>query len=101
MSETTPCSARAADPVRRQVITGVAIAFVGLAAGSLVGRNAEPVPNQRIVQAWRPASWDPDVYSMVRFEIKGQPSGSTVVLDHTGFPGGHARHREPLKRFLS
>ena len=27
--------------------------------GLIVGRNIELVPNQRIVQAWRPSSWDP------------------------------------------
>ena len=34
--------------------------------GQIVGRNVELVPNQRFVQAWRPASWDPGVYSIVR-----------------------------------
>jgi activator of HSP90 ATPase len=77
--------------------------------GLIVGRNVELVPNQRIVQAWRPASWDPGVYSIVKFELKGQPSKTTVVLDHTGFPEGDFRHLdsgwyerywEPLKRFL-
>ena len=39
--------------------------------GKLIeGRNIELVPNQRIVQAWRPASWEPGLYSIVRFELK-------------------------------
>ncbi len=59
-------------------------AFTGLAAeidpkaggafsmfgGLIVGRNIELVPDQRIVQAWRPANWDPGVYSIVKFELK-------------------------------
>ncbi len=78
--------------------------------GLIVGRNIELVPNQRIVQAWRPASWDPGLYSVVRFELKGQGSGTKVVLDHTGFPEGSFRHLnsgwfvrywEPLKKFLA
>jgi activator of HSP90 ATPase len=99
-------------------------AFTGLAAqidateggaftmfgGMIVGRNVELVRDQRIVQAWRPASWKPGVYSIVRFELTPAPSGTTVVLDHTGFPEGdfdgldsgwHERYWEPLYKFLS
>jgi len=77
--------------------------------GLVVGRNIELVPNQRIVQAWRPKSWDPGIYSLVKFELKTQAPQTTVVLDHTGFPEGNFRHLdsgwyerywEPLKKFL-
>jgi activator of HSP90 ATPase len=99
-------------------------AFTGLAAeidpkaggsfsmfgGLIVGRNIELVADQRIVQAWRPANWDPGVYSIVKFELKTRGSGATVVLDHTGFPEGdfghlnpgwYERYWEPLKKFLA
>jgi activator of HSP90 ATPase len=78
--------------------------------GMIVGRNVELVPNQRIVQAWRPASWDPGIYSIVKFELKPQGSETKVVLDHTGFPQGAfdhldpgwgMRYWEPLKKFLA
>jgi len=78
--------------------------------GLIVGRNVELVPNQRIVQAWRPTHWDPGVYSLVKFELKGQGTQTTIVLDHTGFPEGNFRHLdsgwyirywEPLKKFLA
>jgi activator of HSP90 ATPase len=78
--------------------------------GLIVGRNVELIANQRIVQAWRPASWDAGVYSIVKFELKEQGSGTRVVLDHTGFPEGkfggldsgwHERYWEPLKKFLA
>lgn len=78
--------------------------------GLIVGRNIELVPNQRIVQAWRPKSWDPGIYSLVKFELKRQDQHTTVVLDHTGFPEGSFRHLdsgwyerywEPLKKFLA
>jgi activator of HSP90 ATPase len=78
--------------------------------GKIVGRNVELVPGQRIVQAWRPASWDPGVYSIVKFELEEQGSHTRVVLDHAGFPEGsfrtldsgwHTRYWEPLKKFLT
>jgi len=63
-----------------------------LFGGQIVGRNVELITSQRIVQAWRPAHWTPGVYSIVKFELKPNGSGSTLVLDHTGFPEGLADH---------
>jgi activator of HSP90 ATPase len=63
-----------------------------LFGGQIVGRNIELITNQRIVQAWRPAHWTPGMYSIVKFELKPNGSGSTLVLDHTGFPEGMADH---------
>ena len=57
--------------------------------GRIVGRNVELVPDQRIVQAWRPAYWPPGVYTVVKFELKEQGSQTRVNLDHTGFPEGN------------
>ena len=63
--------------------------------GKLIeGRNIELVPNQRIVQAWRPVAWEPGLYSIVRFELKPHNSETTIVLDHTGFPEGDFAHLE-------
>jgi len=61
-----------------------------LFGGQIKGRNVELVPNQRIVQAWRPGHWDPGVYSIVRFELKPRGAESTLILDHAGFPAGDA-----------
>lgn len=79
--------------------------------GKLIeGRNIELVPNQRIVQAWRPTAWEPGLYSIVRFELKPHNSETTIVLDHTGFPEGDYAHLEwgwnshywqPLKKSFS
>ena len=63
-----------------------------LFAGQIAGRNVELVPNQRIVQAWRPTHWDPGIYSIVKFELKPRDTESTLVLDHTGFPEGLYEH---------
>jgi activator of HSP90 ATPase len=76
----------------------------------IVGRNVELVPNQRIVQAWRPTHWDPGVYSIVEFELKPKESGTLVVLNHKGFPEGDFDHLEwgwqthywePLRKYFS
>jgi activator of HSP90 ATPase len=67
------------------------------------------VPNERIVQAWRPQSWKPGVYSIVKFELADEGAGTKLVLDHTGFPDGTAEHLaggwkvnywEPLEKYL-
>ena len=104
------------DPKQFAAFTGMAAEIsrdaggvFSIFGGLIVGRNIELVPNQRIVQAWRPSNWDPGIYSLVRFELKAQGPQTTVVLDHTGFPEGSFRHLdpgwyerywEPLKRFL-
>ena len=77
--------------------------------GMIVGRNVELIHSQRIVQAWRPTHWDPGVYSVVKFELKPQGSGTMLMLDHTGFPEGEydslfkgwgLRYWDPLKKYL-
>jgi activator of HSP90 ATPase len=78
--------------------------------GMIEGRNVEIISGQRIVQAWRPTSWDQGVYSIVHFELKAGGAGTILVLDHTGFPEGdfdhldpgwYARYWNPLKKFLA
>ncbi len=78
--------------------------------GKIVGRNIELVPDQRIVQAWRPASWEPGVYSVVRFELQTNGTQTKLILDHTGFPEGNyghlnegwkMRYWQPLEKYLS
>jgi activator of HSP90 ATPase len=77
--------------------------------GKIVGRNIELAPDQRIVQAWRPASWDPGEYSIVKFELKPEGSQTKLVLDHAGFHEGDFGHFdsgwrehywEPLAKYL-
>jgi activator of HSP90 ATPase len=81
-----------------------------LFGGQILGRNVELITNQRIVQAWRPASWTPGVYSIVKFELLPRDSGSTLLLDHTGFPAGladhldsgwHTHYLDTLQKFLA
>jgi activator of HSP90 ATPase len=81
-----------------------------LFGGHIVGRHVELVPNERIVQAWRVATWDAGVYSIAKFELIEQGSGTKLVFDHAGFPKGDGEHLaegwkanywEPLEKFLA
>ena len=59
---------------------------------------------------WRASAWPDGVYSVARFELEADDSGTQVVFDHTGFPddqrdhlaaGWDANYWEPLARHLS
>ncbi len=54
--------------------------------GHIEGRSVELVPSLRIVQAWRNAAWEPGQYSLVRFELRPNGTGTELTFDHTGFP---------------
>ncbi len=62
--------------------------------GHIVGRNVELAPESKglIVQAWRTVDWPEGVYSIARFELKPQGSGTHLVFDHVGFPEGLRDH---------
>lgn len=75
----------------------------------IVGRQIELVPDRRIVQAWRVASWAPGVYSLTRFELLERGAATQLVFDHTGFPAGtaqdlasgwYAHYWEPMRKML-
>jgi activator of HSP90 ATPase len=105
------------DAKKFAAMTGLAATIDPAAGGSfsmfgglIVGRNVELVPDKMIVQAWRPTHWAPGVYSMVKFELRPQGSGTLVVLDHSGFPEGDydhllagwdAHYWEPMKKFVA
>jgi uncharacterized protein YndB with AHSA1/START domain len=78
--------------------------------GHIFGRQVELVPNERIVEAWRVVDWTPGIYSIARFALTEQGSGTKLLFDHTGFPQGLAQHLadgwranywEPLAKFLA
>jgi activator of HSP90 ATPase len=77
--------------------------------GHIVGRQIELVPNERIVQAWRVATWNRGVYSIAKFELMAKGSSTKLVFDHVGFPDGQGQHLaegwkanywEPLEKYL-
>jgi activator of HSP90 ATPase len=81
-----------------------------LFGGYITGRHIELVPNELVVQAWRTGSWDRGVYSIVRFELGEQGTGTKILFDHAGFPKGQADHLaagwqanywSPLEHFLA
>jgi activator of HSP90 ATPase len=91
-------------------ITAVAGSAFSLFGGYVSGRQIELVPNERIVQAWRAGGWGPGAYSIARFDLVEDGSGTRIVFDHLGFPRGQAQHLaagwkvnywEPLEKFLA
>ena len=78
--------------------------------GLIVGMQIELVPDERIVQAWRPAYWKPGNYSIVKFALSDSDSSTKLTLDHRGFPDGDGQslldgwkknYWEPLQKFLA
>ncbi len=78
--------------------------------GQIVGRHVELVPDTRIVQAWRPASWAEGVYSIARFELTAEAGKTKLVFDQDGVPDAAAEHLEggwkamywePLHKYLA
>ena len=60
--------------------------------GHITGRILELVPDQRIVEAWRVVDWPAGVYSIARFDISIEGSGTRVTFEHVGFPEGLKKH---------
>lgn len=81
-----------------------------LFGGYIMGRHVELVPNKRIIQAWRTASWEAGQYSLATFELSDHAEGARLVFDQKGFPesegehltaGWHSHYWEPLAKYLS
>jgi uncharacterized protein YndB with AHSA1/START domain len=90
-------------------ISGEVGGAFSLFAGNITGRHIELVPNERIVQAWR-SGWKPGEYSIVKFVLVEEGSGTRIIFDQRGFPDGTASHLaagwklnywEPLEKYLS
>ncbi|MBS1600619.1 MAG: SRPBCC domain-containing protein [Bacteroidetes bacterium] len=60
--------------------------------GHITGMIIELIPNQRIVEAWRVVDWPAGIYSIARFELVGNGSGTHLIFDHIGFPAGLKEH---------
>jgi uncharacterized protein YndB with AHSA1/START domain len=94
-------------PTRVDATPGGAFMLFG---GYVSGRTLELVPNRRLVQAWRSGGWPPGAYSIVTFTLAAHGSGTTLSLDHAGFPNGdgadlaqgwHLNYWEPLAKYLA
>lgn len=60
--------------------------------GYITGWQLELISGQRLVQAWRSASWPPGAYSIAKFELSPQGAGTKLAFEHGGFPRGEAEH---------
>ena len=63
-----------------------------LFGGHIFGRHLELVPEERIVQAWRVATWEAGVYSIARFVLSDEAGSTKLAFEHTGFPNGLGQH---------
>jgi uncharacterized protein YndB with AHSA1/START domain len=81
-----------------------------LFGGYITGRHLELRPGERLVQAWRAASWNPGEYSVVSFVLLDDGTKTKLVFDHRGFPEGdgshlasgwHAHYWDPLVKYLA
>ncbi len=54
--------------------------------GDIEARNVELVPNRRIVQTWRSRAWPEGIFSIVRFELQADGTGTRLVFDQNGYP---------------
>ena len=59
-----------------------------LFGGYITGRHVEMVPGERLVQAWRTASWSAGHYSIVTFTLAAAGAACHLKFDHRGFPAG-------------
>jgi uncharacterized protein YndB with AHSA1/START domain len=82
-------------PRAATVISPEAGGAFSIFGGVITGRNIEMVPNERLVQAWREKNWDPGVFTIVKFQLNEEGSGTRVVFDQTAIPQGHADHLAP------
>jgi activator of HSP90 ATPase len=81
-----------------------------LFGGYITGRHLELTPGERLVQAWRAASWKPGEYSIVTFVLHDEGPKTRLVFDHRGFPDGtgshlasgwHAHYWDPLTKYFA
>lgn len=70
-----------------------------LFGGRIEGRNIELAPNQRIVQAWREASWSPGIYSLAKFDLVARSFGTRIVFDQAGIAEKDWEHPPPTRRY--
>lgn len=78
--------------------------------GAIEGRILEIVPNERIVQAWRVASWPQGIYSIVSYGFTGDGTSAEISLTHSGLPeeevghiaqGWHNMYWEPMDKYFA
>jgi activator of HSP90 ATPase len=81
-----------------------------LFGGYITGRHLEMLPNERLVQAWRAASWKPGEFSIAAFYLTAEGGKTRLNFEHRGFPNGngdslaqgwHSHYWEPLAKVMA
>ena len=81
-----------------------------LFGGYITGRHLEMLPNERLVQAWRAASWKPGGFSIAAFYLTAEGGKTKLNFEHRGFPNGngvslaqgwHSHYWQPLAKYLA
>jgi activator of HSP90 ATPase len=81
-----------------------------LFGGVIFGRNLEITPHSLIVQAWSDKNWAKGTWSVARFQLKEQGTGTLLVFDHTAIPddaaeadslarGWYEHYWDPLRKY--
>lgn len=83
LTQSSPFAALTGAPADIGAKVGDAFSLFG---GMISGRHLEMTPGKCLVQAWRAGNWAEGVYSVVRFELAAQGTGTRLSFDHTGFP---------------
>lgn len=77
--------------------------------GKVVGINLDVVPNERIVQAWRPGNFPPGVFTIITYALAADGKGTKLTFTQHAVPddaaahldgGWEERYWKPLKAFL-
>src|SRR5690349_17157038 len=59
---------------------------ISLFGGDIRGRNIELQQDRLVVQAWRSEAWPKGVYSIVRFALEPEGTGTRLTFDQAGHP---------------
>ncbi len=74
------------------------------------GRNIKLIKGKLIVQAWRATTWPKNMYSIVKYELSKNKSGTQIIFDHIGFPkktgedlatGWEDHYWKPMKKYFA
>ncbi len=77
--------------------------------GRVGGYNLDIVPNERIVQAWRPGNFPPGAFTVVTFALSAEGEGTKLTFTQHAVPdeayehlkkGWEERYWQPLRAFL-
>lgn len=84
-----------------EVPTDVSRESHGDADGKVIGRVTVWEPGRRLVMAWRPAPWNPDVQGELEIQADALEGGTRLVVEQRGWLGILGEGAEPVGWFAS